>query len=164
MSKEIALFSGANSGTDIFPTENFHLEYTQDVVILSEHPRCCKPHWIILITAKALRMRLHLQSIASLPDRAGPKLNLIIPEEELAEADKFCYSGSYISINGPIFNEMSSRTQKVSSAFTNFNYLWYRRKIRLSIKGRVFVTDMVVSDRKYQKTVNFWTPLTASYF
>ena len=62
--------------------------------------------------------------------------------EEIEQVDKFCYLGSWISAGGQITDDVSSRLQKARFAFSNLNYLWRRRDIRLTTKGRVYAATI----------------------
>ncbi|THD18894.1 Alpha 1 3-glucosidase [Fasciola hepatica] len=73
-----------------------------------------------------------------LQDWVGSTRNLVLAGEALAEVDKFCYLGTYVSPDGQIADKVSLRIQKARLAFANLRHLWRRRDIWLSVKGRVY--------------------------
>ncbi|VDP01088.1 unnamed protein product [Schistosoma margrebowiei] len=63
---------------------------------------------------------------------------LMTGSEVVECVNRFTYLGSLISPCDLVCDEISAQIQRARLAFANLRYLWHRRDIRLSTKGRVY--------------------------
>jgi hypothetical protein len=142
---DTALSSCDDSGIEFLPGGKLSdLEYADDVVLLSENTGKLQVFLNELNSCVAMfGMRFAPSKCKMLlQDWVGPAPTLTLAGEPLAEVDKFCYLGSFISPCGKLSNEVSYRIQKARVAFINLSHLWRRHDIRLSVKGRVYAATV----------------------
>ena len=143
--REDGKLTGRSSKKFYGPLTINHLLYADDMVIAA---RTKEDLDLLIQIFESLTRRFDLcisvaktktMAVQSADSNGEKEIEILIRGEKLEQVKVFPYLGSKVADNNDIAQEVSSRIQKASAAFSKLKKtVWSRKEIPLSTKGKVF--------------------------